>query len=49
MPRASRTPDVGSPAPRFSLAEATSGRTIDLESLLIGRRALLLVFHRGMW
>lgn len=49
MPRPSSTLRLGDAAPPFTLRDATTGREVDLDELLTGRRALLLVFHRGMW
>jgi len=49
MPRPSRTLRLGDVAPPFTLPDAVSGRTLSLDNLLADRRALLLVFHRGMW
>ena len=49
MPRPSSTLRLGDDAPPFALRDAGSGATHSLESLLQGRRALLLVFHRGVW
>lgn len=49
MPRPSRTIRLGDPAPDVALTDAVSGALVTLETLLRGRRGLLLVFHRGMW
>jgi peroxiredoxin len=49
MPRPSSTLRLGDRVPPFLLRDAISGSTYDLESLLMGHRGVLLVFHRGMW
>jgi hypothetical protein len=49
MPRPSRTLRLGDVAPPFALPDAVSGRALSFDTLLADRRALLLVFHRGMW
>ena len=49
MPRPSTTLRLGDRAPDFALGDAAAGVPVTLESLLGGRRGLLLVFHRGMW
>ncbi|MGH7623226.1 MAG: peroxiredoxin family protein [Gemmatimonadaceae bacterium] len=49
MPRPSSTLRLGERVPTFSLRDANSGSTFDLEALLSDHRGLLLVFHRGMW
>jgi peroxiredoxin len=49
MARTSTTLRVGGPAPAFELRDAATNVTRPLEDLLRERRALLLVFHRGMW
>ena len=49
MPRPSTTLRLGDTAPAFELRDAVASVPRSLESLLRDRRALLLVFHRGMW
>jgi peroxiredoxin len=49
MPRPSSTLRLGDVAPDFQLRDALGGSTRALDDLLLDRRALLLVFHRGMW
>ncbi|HEX5438551.1 MAG TPA: redoxin domain-containing protein [Gemmatimonadaceae bacterium] len=49
MPRPSSTLRLGDRCPDFQLRDAITGATRDLGTLLQDRRALLLVFHRGMW
>jgi peroxiredoxin len=49
MPRPSSTLRLGDTAPPFELRDASASVTRSLDSLLRDRRALLLVFHRGMW
>ena len=49
MPRPSATLRLGDTAPPFALRDAAANVTRSLDSLLRDRRALLLVFHRGMW
>ncbi|MGH7627573.1 MAG: hypothetical protein ACREOJ_19925 [Gemmatimonadaceae bacterium] len=49
MPRPSLTLHLGDLAPDFALADAVSGASVSPRSLLLDRRGLLLVFHRGMW
>jgi hypothetical protein len=49
MPRPSSTLHLGDRAPDFQLRDAVTGAARTLDDLLLDRRALLLVFHRGMW
>ena len=49
MPRPSTTLRLGDRAPAFELRDAAANVTRSLDSLLRDRRAVLLVFHRGMW
>jgi hypothetical protein len=49
MPRPSSTLSLGDIAPAFELRDAVAGITRSRDSLMRDRRALLLVFHRGMW
>jgi len=49
MPRPSRTLHLGDRAPEFSLRDAATDEQVTLDTLLANRRAVLLVFHRGMW
>jgi hypothetical protein len=49
MPRPSTTLRLGDAAPAFELRDVVSNVTRSRDSLLRDRRALLLVFHRGMW
>jgi hypothetical protein len=49
MPRPSSTLRLGDAAPPFRLRDAITGRAASLDTLLAGRRGLLLVFHRGLW
>jgi peroxiredoxin len=49
MPRPSTTLRLGDRAPAFELRDAVANVTRSRDSLLRDRRALLLVFHRGMW
>jgi peroxiredoxin len=49
MPRPSSTLHLGDTPPDFQLRDAITGHTRTLDDLLRDHRALLLVFHRGMW
>lgn len=49
MPRPSSTLSLGDTVPAFTLRDAVSDSSFDLDALLAGHRGLLLVFHRGMW
>ncbi|HXY31807.1 MAG TPA: hypothetical protein VEI06_13955 [Gemmatimonadaceae bacterium] len=49
MAHAESAPTVGDRAPDFELPDALSGERYTLARLLSAERALLLVFHRGMW
>ena len=48
MPRESSTLHVGDPAPAFRLP-SVQGAEEALESLLAGKKALVLIFIRGTW
>jgi peroxiredoxin len=49
MPGSASKLHVGDAAPDFALADSVTGAMLSLGSLLGGRRAALLAFHRGMW
>jgi len=49
MPRPSSTLRLGDVSPDFELEDALHGGVRTLDAMLRDRRALLLVFHRGMW
>ncbi|MGQ0713180.1 MAG: hypothetical protein ACT4PJ_05545 [Gemmatimonadaceae bacterium] len=49
MPRLSATLRLGDTAPPFELGDAVANVSRSRDSLMRDHRALLLVFHRGMW
>ena len=48
LPVSSRAPQVGQPAPLFTLANA-EGKQTALADLLKGQRGVILIFYRGYW
>ncbi|MGE3466880.1 MAG: hypothetical protein AB7J13_08095 [Pyrinomonadaceae bacterium] len=48
LPSSTGAPQVGSPAPDFSLADV-NGKQVSLSETLSKQRGVLLVFYRGHW
>jgi hypothetical protein len=48
LPASSSAPQVGQPAPLFTLANA-EGKQTALADLLKGHRGAVLIFYRGYW
>ncbi len=48
LPASSGAPQIGQPAPQFTLANI-NGKQVALADLLKGRRGAILIFYRGYW
>jgi hypothetical protein len=48
LPASSAAPQVGQPAPQFTLANI-DGKQIALADLVQGHRGVILIFYRGYW